>query len=252
METIEQTPPQTETPKFKLQVECKNCHTTFGANKPSAMFCGNRCRMQYNRANPKQQKPAATSNETPAPVLATQLVASLGRLDPSAQYIITSQEKEINRWENKFNKEEARRIEAEKKVAELKDQIKDHEHKQALNGIESELKKPGLEEKLLGFLATPLGEKLGGVLIDKLLPAGGALMGADGQLDEGAQTQMAQITAWFTSLPEDQRTMVLGILQNFAASAPEQLTATLQRITNLLKNGSTVTNYNAASAAANY
>lgn len=238
-----------------MEKNCLQCGNPFTPKLNRAKFCSSACRAKHSRLHPSEASPQLfegipEKKPTPAPS-STQIVATMGALPPHAQYIITSQEREINRWEENYREEKKKREAAETKLAELKDQIKEQEHKAALNGIESELKKPGMDDKIMGFLQTPFGEKLGGLLLEKLIsPAGPQLAGANGQLDASAQNQVAEIANWYSSLPEDLRAQVYSLLQQFAGSKPETLPALLKRIQNLLKTGSTMNGHSMTGANA--
>lgn len=226
-----------------VERNCEWCDKPFVSAKPDAKFCSASCKNSASRKRVRERQRSTLGVEkqmfTPT-VIDAPLAATLD-VPPHAKFIIAQQEKELKRWEENYKKELEKRESAEAKVLDLKEQIKDMQHKQALAGIEEA--KPDFLEKLSGFVPESIRERFLGAIADKLL-APGPMAGA-GQLDNEAQQQLSQITNWFTAIPKEAQTMVYVILDAFAQNQDAAaLIETLKHVHNLLNHGTTIPNGN--------
>lgn len=226
-----------------LTRECNWCGKSY-SNIHNSMYCSTSCKNSASRKRVTERRRSGNENPVVSPtVAAAPSLAGTLDLPPHAKFIIGLQEKEITRWETQYNKEVDKREQevdkreqAEKELAKLKEQMKDMEHKKALDGIESS--KPDFLEKLQQFIPEPVREKVLGALADKLMTPG-TIAGIGGQLDGEGQQHLVNISNWFSALPKEGQVLVYHILDLFAQQPAEQLGQTLNQVLNLLKNGTT-------------
>lgn len=224
---------------------CEECGTEFDVKKGGARFCSDTCRSRAFRKGKRSvlqaDEPSARPARNDAPTHSTQIVTSMAALPPHAQYIINQQEREITRWEKLYDEERTKRKALEEKNQTLKDQLKDMEHKQALNGIESA--KPDLIDRLAGILQTLPPPVIEGIAM-RFLNTGPGLPqltgGTDGQLDADVQNKVIQFNQWFAGLAKPLQDGVYTLMVKLAnAPSEEALQQTITKMQSVLKNGTT-------------
>ncbi|MGL6121689.1 MAG: hypothetical protein ACRC1W_01370 [Shewanella sp.] len=169
------------------------------------------------------------SDSLPAP--------SFTNLSPQMDIAIDLLKQDSARWKELYNEEKEERKKLQHQNTTLKEQMKDKEHKQALQGIEE--KKPDFLDRLgnlppqLLEAFTPLIGRLGNLLI----PEGATPMaGVGGQLDEA----QLQLLAWINSLSEEAQKNLLALLATLTHMDEPKLMLTLSQFQNLIVNGTTL------------
>lgn len=248
-----------------FQFKCLHCGNDFNSVTRKAKFCSDACRNRYYR---EQQSAAAaqvkhlngtsspingTVPEPPAPapmspVIKETFAQATAALTPAAQLMFEMLKKEAQRWEDAYNKER----DARKKLKEVNEQLRNElaEIKTDIKIKEIESKKPSglngfLENPLVRELAPHVGQALGKIIERMMTP--GALEGTAGQLD----AQVNEIITWIGALPESDRNNLYEILTAFASAQSDQARSQMiERIKNLVKNGTTIQNPYPTGAAA--
>jgi hypothetical protein len=220
--------------------ECKQCKKEYSAVLQTSKFCSGACRAKWNKLNPKSVEDKEVSlvkkestQAVPAPIFSG--------LSPQMQIAVNLLQKESDRWEAAFKEERDLRKKAEQDRDSFKEKLRDTEHKQVLDGIENE--KPSMLERLLGSMPAPFIEQLApvvGRLAGLIVPGQGQaalpMAGVEGQLDN----VQIQILQWIASLPEELQKQVLTVISTLMQMQPQDITITINKILNLLKNGSTI------------
>lgn len=224
---------------------CDHCGTSYPfitlnkSGEPSSKYCSDKCRWA---AAKKRKSGMAYDDEKKQKADAPLMGMSIASLSPQSQYIISHQEKENNKLQRELdNARDENRALVDKNNA-LREEIAEIKTDYRIKEIED--KKPsGLQgladNQLVQQLIPHIGPSLGR-LMERWLGGSQQLAGLDAaQLDEEATQQISSINAWFASLPKEGQHMVYTILDSMANIQGPQLGETLNRIINLLKNGTT-------------
>jgi hypothetical protein len=241
METIA-APEQSRKKAFTRQ--CEECKKDYNAFQKNSKFCSGSCRAKWNKKHPKQAAEEAaeivleTTGNKPAAAPTPQTIFS--GLSPHMQIAVDLLQKECKRWEEAYKEEKKERIDLQEKLTALKDQVREDAHKQALQGIEDE--KPSMFERVLGSIPPQVMEHLApviGQLAQRLIPAapGAAMAGVEGQLDEG----QIQFLSWVAQQPEPMQKKIILLCTALMQMQPQQVALNLDKVLNLLKNGTTMT-----------
>ncbi|HMG94354.1 MAG TPA: hypothetical protein VK589_30045 [Chryseolinea sp.] len=226
-------------PKKTYEKICEECGKQYHTVSQGAKFCSSFCRGRYFRKMKPTNTPT-TSDTKPAfdkPVQS--ITPTIAGMPPHIQIAVDLLKKDSERMEKAYNEERDRRRKAETELQKLKDDVRDREHKKALEGLEE--KKPDWFDRLAN-LPTPVLEQFApvlGRLAGMLVPGGeGAqqMAGVGGQLDEA----QVQFLSWIAALPEELQKNFMAINAALTHMDENTLAFTLTQIQNLLVNGSTV------------
>lgn len=231
------------------QRTCNECGKNYLAKLGTSKFCSDACKLKNYRKRKSatgMNGPEDDIDSKPKNNVSGNVVSVIQGLSPQAQYIIGDQQKQNNRLQKLYDDEREARKKLKGKYEDLKEEHIRMQNDHRIETIEN--KKPsglaGLAESplfpelmqhigpALGMLAQGLVQKLSGI-------GNGGLAGVEGQLDADVQNQIVEINKWYAVLPKQMQASVYDILVKFATQSPEQLPETLNRISNLLKNGTT-------------
>jgi hypothetical protein len=257
MEVEEVTAEEVSNPEGNTR-ECDHCGTSYVFRSTKSKFCSDACRNKAGNKLRKQagnhaQKPASDKSDDSymeeADVMEsapqqTRLSGNLRGLDAQSQYIITHQQSIINdlkerrrSLERKLDETTTRKIELEKKLDRIElEQSLNISAKSGLNGLGEN----PMILKLLDYAGPALGAWALKTVEGGGSPASPQLTG----LTPEVQRQVDEISKWYASQPAENQALLYFILNTFAESDPEKLPALLERIQNLLKNGTATTSAN--------
>ena len=232
--------------------QCRHCGNDFQSHRNHATFCSKSCRSAYGH---EQRKLNGTDtgavNKTTVqgeifskptqPPKAAQ-VQIMSTLPPAAALMVDLIRKESDRWETAYNKEREARHALKAANEKLRNELAEIKTDIRIKEIES--KKPG---GLDGVMENPMFQQVVipalGKLVDRFVSGPMQIGSADGQLDGEARNQLTSINAWYATLEPAEQDALYQILTTFAnAPTPEQRLELINRIKNLVQNGSTITN----------
>lgn len=241
---------------------CDQCGKEYTFKSAKSKFCSDRCRNIFGASTRKNKlngadQPASDqgdhgidddqdegtyANQGKRSSSSTQLVSRLPGLRADAQYIIQHQQSTINdlkeirsRLETKLEKVTDERNDFSKKLER-------YELERDLN-ISAKSGLNGLGENPMVMEIVKSAAPALGAWVDKMLngpPANAAAPGLEGVSPE-VQQQVTEISGWYAELEKENQDAVYSILDFFSKAAPDQLPKILQRINNLLKNGTAAT-----------
>jgi hypothetical protein len=236
------------TPKMHKRI-CENpdCGKEFVTKSAAAKFCTDQCRNAAWFKNQKQQRPSIESEDKkPAPEKSLTASFTNGSLPPQAVWIISELTRSRDLLQTQLNDEKTSRKEFQRQKLDLERQIEkikfDHELEALKNAKPTGLN--GLSENPFVLkVLEHVGPGLNAILMKYGQPGPDQLVaGTDGQLDGDQQNHLKQIVNWYTQLPTPLQNQVYLTIDAFAHIPNAQsLDASLKRIQNLLKNGTTAT-----------
>ena len=201
------------------------CGIEFTATNPKRRYCSNGCR---GRHSIERSAMAGMESREPVELSAT-------GLSPQAQYIIRDLEKRSDRWERLYDEATGEIKDLLKERDELRNALATVKTDQRIRDIENA--RPGGLGGLLDHPAvSELVPHLGRILESWLAPGG-----APGQIagPQGAG-KSAQIIKWLGMLPSDVQDNIYRMLDELSKIQDvATVNNTIQRIINLLTNGTT-------------
>lgn len=205
---------------------CPQCGKQY-PSRSNKKFCSNNCRSKASMTRSIIGSMGAQTAAQAVPM--SSLNMGLNGLNPQSQYIIHHQEKEISRWESKYNDSEKKREKIEEENKRLRDELAQVKVDQKL----SENAKPSglsgfMESSLMQHLAPHIGPALGDVMKRFLLPI---------TSDSGMQG-MNELVQWLSAQPEEFQQQFYVMTQELSKiETPELMTATVTKMINFLTNG---------------
>lgn len=253
-----QSPASTRAKQKSFVRNCDECHEEYTASSKLSRTCGPRCRTRAMRriAKEQAQQPSQTMNESqemsptrdpvttekPDKAIRTKSIRpKFSGLPPDVSIGVMLLERELDRMEQMYTEERAKRKKIQDKYETLKDQVKDERHQQQLAGIEAA--KPDLLDRVISGvsqLPAPILENLApalGRLMEKVVPAG---EGVAGQLQGHIDPMTGELLQWIANLPEAIRENLLLVIGKLMGLDQEKLNSTLVQFLNLIKSGSTL------------
>jgi hypothetical protein len=209
---------------------CKHCQGDFKPGKKNQEYCSDNCRWNHHKkAKKAAQREGTTTDGDNAPRKQTHLVTKLEGINAQGQWIIGQQASQIEELKADLKRERDKREQAESKVAELKDDIKIREHKEALQGIMEENEKPSIMDQVLGFISQlpPAVQEKGGEMllngVQKLFNGvGNAVKGGVGNVDGQLDTMVQPIVDWYGTLTPENQNSVRAIFDQLQRIPNEQ------------------------------
>lgn len=222
MEIFEKKESKVKPPKpEKEKQECPECGNEF-TSRSNKTYCSNSCRskasMRRKFSTPNNM--ISNSNEGYMP---------LNGLNPQSQYIIKHQEKEIQRWEDKYRDEQKKREKVEADNQKLRDELAEIKLDKKL----SENAKPSglsgfMESTFMQQIAPHIAPVIGEIARNIVLPitTGNGMEGLNG------------IVQWLSGQSEEYQQQFFAMVQELSKiENPELALSTISKIKNFLTNG---------------